>query len=91
MMTEQRKEDQRINEIHENVQKIFSTLMGENGICVRVSVSEKAIDSIQNELTEQKETCKTVQKEKVDHRFRLIDVVLAAGLLFIGVLEWLKR
>ena len=52
MSEDRRQEDKRIDEIHTDVKEIRNILQSENGVCVRLSVNEKAVDSLQNELTD---------------------------------------
>ena len=86
-MEERRSEDKRIEEIHSDVKEIRNVLQSENGICVRLSVNEQAVQSVQNELTEHKDVC----KENKNDKFRRTDIYLSACIVVLGIIEWFKK
>lgn len=84
---DRRAQDKRIVEMHGDIKEIKNILQGEQGVCVRLSVCERSNEAIQKELTDHKDN----HRENKQNNFRLIDIVLAIGMFFIGALEWLRR
>ena len=87
MSEERRQEDKRIDEIHEDVKQIRNILQAENGVCVRLSVCERSIESTQKDLTEHKDN----HKENTGNKFRRIDIYISAGMLILAVVVYFKK
>lgn len=79
MTGDRRAEDKRIEDIAGMVKEIRDILQAENGVCVRLSVAERSIEATQKELSDHKSV-----------GFRVVDIVLAAGVFVVGILEWLR-
>ena len=66
-----RETDRRIAAIHEDVQEIISVIKGTEGLCVRMSVAEKGICSVQNEITD----------HKADHKWGVGQAIVVASIV----------
>lgn len=71
--------DTRIEEIHKDVKEIRDILLNEQGVCVRLSVSERANESTQKELTEHK-----------SNHWQYIIVLTAIAGVAVGIIELIK-
>ena len=84
MIEERRQSDLILNERLEKIQKTVESthdiLLGEHGICVRMSVCEKQIEATHNELSEHKK-----------NGFRVTDVILGIGVLVTAIFELFKK
>ena len=56
MVPERRSDDQRIDEIHQDIKDIKQILQGERGLCVRVAVVERSNEATQKELVDHKKS-----------------------------------
>lgn len=78
MSEERRREDKRIEEIAENVQKIHDVLLSEQGVCVRLSVAERSIEATQKELTDHK-----------SNHWQFAGIIVTAAGVVVAAFEWL--
>lgn len=83
-----RNDDQRLDEISENVREIRTMLQS---VCLEVREVKTKNESCQKELTEYKGDHAKTHSEIKDSGFRIFDAVIGAAVFLIGLFEWTSR